>query len=149
MGILKERMEADLKLRGVSGGTQAEYLRVASSFVRFFDRPPSRLGTPEVREFMLSLVNRGLATSTQKVHLSALRFLYRVTLGRPEVVEGLVGARCVTRHPVVLSGTEVRALLKAVTSVRYRALMMTMYATGLRVSEACHLVRLTSTVNEG
>jgi len=71
MGILKERMEADLKLRGVSGGTQAEYLRVASSFVRFFDRPPSRLGTPEVREFMLSLVNRVRSVSVCEVVVSA------------------------------------------------------------------------------
>ena len=139
MGILRERMEADLKLRGVSRGTQAEYLRVVSSFVRFFVRSPSRLGAPEVREFMLSLVERGIAGSTQKVHLSALRFFFRVTLNRPEVVAGLVGPRCVSRQPVVLSGTEVRALLAGTRSVVYRAVLMTMYATGLRVSEACHL----------
>ena len=39
----------------------------------------------------------------------------------------------------MLSQDEVRRLLDATTSLKHRALMMTLYGAGLRVSEACNL----------
>jgi integrase/recombinase XerD len=77
--------------------------------------------------------------STVRVYVAALRFLYTVTLRRPEVVQYLRGPKVPRHVPTVLSGSEVAELLEAVHSVKYRAVLMTTYGAGLRISEVCRL----------
>lgn len=139
MGVLRERMEADLKLRRLRERTQAEYLRVATKFAGFFMRSPEVMGLEEVRTFMLDVVERRCSSSTQQVYLAALRFLYSVTLNRPEELSGFVGPRVRQRLPEVLSGSEVKSILEGTWSPLHRAVLTTIYATGLRVGEACRL----------
>ena len=140
MGQLRERMEADLKLAGYSPQTQKIYLLYARRFARHFMRSPEELGEAEVRTFMLHLVEeRGISRETYRQVRSALRFLYFQTLRRPVDVEWLPTCRGAKRLPVVLSGTEVAALLSAVRSLKYRTLLMALYGGGLRISEACRL----------
>jgi integrase/recombinase XerD len=69
----------------------------------------------------------------------ALRLLYRVTLGKDWVVEGVVTPRKEKKLPVVLSPDEVTQLFQAIKSLKHRAILMTAYATGLRVSEVVAL----------
>jgi len=70
----------------------------------------------------------------------ALRFFYNTTLGCKEMIEEIPYPRFEKRLPVVLSQTEVDALLRAVKNLKHRALLTTIYATGLRVSEATNLL---------
>jgi site-specific recombinase XerD len=139
MGLLRKKMEADMKIRGLRPATQAEYLRVATRFAGYFMRSPAQMGLAEVREYLLHHIRAGRSTSTQQVYLCALRFLYRVTLERPSELETLVGPRRIQRLPEVLSRDEVAAILRTVRSPRHRAVLMTMYGAGLRVGEACRL----------
>jgi site-specific recombinase XerD len=140
MGVLKERMEADLKLRNLRPGTQEIYLRCARALAKFHMRSPAELGEEEVRAFLLSLRDeRKLSPSTLKVHVAALKFLYEVTLQRPEVVRSVPTPRVPQKLPQILSGTEVEALLGAVCSLKYRAILMATYGAGLRIGETCRL----------
>lgn len=139
MGLLRKKMEADMKIRGLRPATQAEYLRVATRFAGYFMRSPAHMGLAEVREYLLHHIRAGRSTSTQQVYLCALRFLYRVTLERPSELATLVGPRRIQRLPEVLSRDEVAAILRTVRSPRHRAVLMTMYGAGLRVGEACRL----------
>src|SRR2546422_7166085 len=103
-------------------------------------RPAEELGEAEVRGFVLLLVREEKASpSVQKAHVAAIRFLYTHTLRRPEVVRWLPWPKVPRTLPVVLSGTETLALLEAVESPKYRAILMCAYGAGLRVSEACAL----------
>jgi site-specific recombinase XerD len=133
-------MEADLKIAGYSPSTQTVYLFYARKFAGHFMRSPTEMGAEEVRQFLHYLVEeRCIARSTLRQVRSSLRFLYSVTLNRPVAVEWLPVPRKQERLPVVLSGTEIAALLDAVRVPKYRAIMMAMYAGGLRISEACRL----------
>ena len=69
----------------------------------------------------------------------ALRFLYRVTLGRGDLVPEIPFPRGVKKLPTVLSPDEVARLLRAVRQPKHRAVLMTIYAAGLRISEALAL----------
>ena len=69
----------------------------------------------------------------------ALRFFYRVTLGRDDVPASIVPARQPHTLPVVLSGDEVARLFAAIGNLKHRAILMTTYAAGLRVSEVARL----------
>lgn len=140
MGILRDRMEADLQLRNFRPGTQAIYLRCARKLVEHYRRSPAELGEGEVRAYLLHLRNeRGLSPATLRVYTAALKFLYEVTLGRPSVVSSLGSPRVAFRLPEVLSGSEVERLLGALRSAKHRAVASTLYGAGLRVGEACRL----------
>jgi site-specific recombinase XerD len=103
-------------------------------------RSPEEMGEAEIRAFMLHLVEkRRISPETYRQVRSALRFLYFQTLQRPVDVEWLPTRRHGKRLPLVLSGTEVEALLAAVRSPKYRAILMTLYGGGLRIFEACRL----------
>lgn len=137
---LLSRMEAEMKLRNLSPRTQEEYLRNVRALSARCGRPADELGAEEVREYLLDArERRGLSPSTLKVYRAALHFFFGTTLGRPEVV-GSVGSPKVPRKlPEVLSGAEVETLFCAILSLKYRAVVMTTYAAGLRITEACLL----------
>lgn len=140
MGMLRDRMEADLKLRNYAARTQGEYLRIMRCFTVYCGRSPDEVGEEEVRRYLLHLRDeRKLGPSTLKVQGAALRFFYVVTLRRPNVVCSLGSPRVPRKLPDVLSMAEVEALLGAIRSLKYRALVMMTYAAGLRISEACRL----------
>src|SRR5207249_10173099 len=92
-------------------------------------------GTEEVRAFLRHLVNSRRAPSTCGVYAAALRFLYDVTLDRPAVAARIPRRRVPERLPTILSTAEVERLLAAVHAPKHRAILMTAYGTGLRVSE--------------
>ena len=142
MGVLRERMAVDLRLRGLSPVTQRMYLGCAARFVAYHHQSPTTLGPTEIRAFLDHLVRaRRVSPSTHAVYVAALQFLYRVTLERPDVVARLayphrVGARL----PEILSPGEIAQLLGALRSLKHRAMLMIAYGAGLRVSELCALV---------
>jgi site-specific recombinase XerD len=133
-------MEADLRLRNLRPATQRNYLRFAQNFAVYHRRSPAEMGWEQVRSFLLHLrEDKGLSPSTQKVYVAALKFLYTVTLNRPEVVRPFFMPKIPQHVPEILSGKEVEALFRAVEDLKYRAVLMTTYGAGLRISEACGL----------
>jgi site-specific recombinase XerD len=97
------------------------------------------LSREELRGWVEHLLKEPIGPNRQVQHFAALRFFFGKTLGRPEMTSFLSYPRVGRRLPVVLSGDEVLRLLHAVETPKYRVLFATMYAAGLRVSEACHL----------
>jgi integrase/recombinase XerD len=141
MGQLRDRMEQDLKLKGVSPATIRNYLLYCRKFAAFFMRSPEQLGAAEVRAFLLHQIEvEQLAYASYRQVYAALKFLYSVTLGRPGEVSRLpFPKRQADALPKVLTVAELTAFFAALRKAKYRALFMTCYAAGLRLGEACHL----------
>ena len=140
MGDLRTRMLQDLTLAGYSPSTIRIYLHYGRSLAKHFMRSPAELGGHEVRHYLLYLLEeRKLSHDAYRQAYAAIKFLFTVTLGRPLEVRAIPRHKRQRRLPDVLSGREVEALLSAVESAKYRLLLMSIYAGGLRVSEACRL----------
>ncbi len=141
MTPLRQKMEADLRLRNLASTTGECYVSHVARFARHFGRSPSQLGAHEVRTFLLNLAARGRAPATLVVYHAALRFLYAETLGRPEVMATVPRPRVRSTNPrLPLVREEVSALLgAAASSAQTYTFIATLVATGLRVSEACRL----------
>jgi site-specific recombinase XerD len=140
MGQLQDKMIEDLQLRRYAPATCERYVACARSYVAYHMRPPAQLEERDVRRFLLHLVlERRVGAATQKMHVAALKFLYEHTLGRPDVVAAIPWPKVRQKLPDILSGTEVDKLLEALESTTYRAIVMTAYAVGLRISEVCAL----------
>ena len=140
MSKLKEQMKADLQLKGFKPNTQRTYLREVSNFARYFDKSPEELGKEEVKEYLLHLMNdKKLSQGTFKSYVSGIKFLYNTTLNRQEVVEDIKYPKAKIKLPVVLDLSEIEALFSATDNIKHKAILMIIYSSGLRISEASRL----------
>lgn len=134
-----ERLADDLRLAGKRPATVKSYCENITRFERWAGKPASGTGEVEVRKFLLHLRDRGVAPRTYKVYLAALCFLFRRTLRRPEVVEGLPSPRTPHTQVMVPTVEEVRSILRCAPTPFARTMFETAYACGLRASEVCAL----------
>ena len=140
MGKLHEQMKADLTLKGYSEHTHEGYLRYLRGFAKHYMRSPAEMGEEEIRAFLLHLAQEQKADPyLQKAYISALKFFYRTTLGRPAVVANIPNPKLPKRMPVVLSEEEVLAIFEAICYIKHKAMIATTYGAGLRISEVCSL----------
>ena len=141
MTPLRQRMTEDMQVRNLALNTQASYVQQVSLFARHFHKSPELLGPEDIRAYQVYLTNeKKLSTSSVLIAVSALRFLYKVSLHKDWSFEDLIPApKKPQKLPVVLSPEEVLQFLGCVGSTKHRAILTTCYAAGLRISEAVHL----------
>ena len=136
---LRRRMLEDMAMRGLREGTQRDYIRFVRSFAAFLKRSPDTATPEDVRRFQVHQAASGVQPPTINCSVSALRFLFTVTLDRPDLSRRLVLARQPRKLPNVLSVEEVGRLLEAAPGLKYKAALGTAYGAGLRVSEVAAL----------
>jgi len=140
MTALRKKMMHDLELGGYAPRTQQLYIDAIRDFARFFRRSPEEMGQTEVRAWAGYLRDRcKVSASRLRQHFAALKFLYTRTLYRPDAVSFLSFRKGPEKLPTVLSADEVTKLLESLSTPKYRVFCATLYATGLRVLEACRL----------
>lgn len=137
---LRQRMIDDMRIRNLADNTQSAYLQQIIAYAEHFHRSPDELGLEAIRAYQLYLTQtRRLSPSSVSVATGALRFLYKVTLKRDWAIDEIPMPKRPFKLPVILSRKEVMHFLDSIDSVKHRAILMTAYAAGLRVSEAIHL----------
>jgi integrase/recombinase XerD len=136
---LRARMIEDMTVRGFGDKTRNDYIRHVRSFAAFIGRSPDTATEEDVRGFQLHQRQSGMQPPSMNTAVSALRFLFTVTLYRPDLVHRLTVVRQPRRLPEVLSVEEVTLLLQAAPGQKYKAAFATAYGAGLRVSEVVAL----------
>jgi site-specific recombinase XerD len=141
MTPIRQRMTEDMQVRNLSPHTPASYVQQVSLFARYFNKSPELLGPEEIRAYQVYLTNeRKLATSSILIAISALRFLYKITLHKDWTFDDIIPApKKPQKLPVVLSPEEVLRFLDFVTGLKHRTILTTCYAAGLRISEVIRL----------
>jgi integrase/recombinase XerD len=136
---LRRRMLDDMAIRGLREETQRDYIRFVRSFAAFLGRSPDTATAEDVRRFQVHQAETGVQPPTVNGSVSALRFLFTVTLDRPDLSRRLVLVRQPRKLPAVLSAEEVGRLLEAAPGPKHKAALGTAYGAGLRVSEVVAL----------
>jgi site-specific recombinase XerD len=140
MESLCRKMIEDMRIRNFSIHTQKAYVRYVRKFIKHFGRSPTRLSLKDIRDYQVYLVNEvKVKVSTLRMIVSALRFLYGVTLKMPWIIVDIPFPKKQKRLPRVLSREQVDDLLKSIKNIKHRTILTTCYAAGLRVSEAVGL----------
>jgi site-specific recombinase XerD len=140
MTPLRRRMLEDMCIRNLAPKTQLAYIREVACFARHYGKSPEFLGPEEVRAYQSHLIHtRNLSASSLIRAVSALRFLYHVTLDRDWAIRYIVYPKKPKTLPVVLSVEEVTQFLESIPNSKHRAILFTAYATGLRLSEVAAL----------
>ena len=140
MGTLRNKMIDAMNLRRFSLRTHESYLGAVSSLARYYNLPPDKIDAQQLQAYLLHLtVERGLSWSTCNVAVSAFRFFYVEVLGRERTDLPIPPRKKPTKLPEVLSRQELERLFACARPPRNRALLMTTYSAGLRVSEITSL----------
>ena len=141
MTRLRQRMLEDLQRRNYSPDTIRGYIRAVQQFADYFGRSPEQLGAEELRRYQLYLLHqKKLALGTVENCISALRFLYKKTLKRRDLAfDDLPFPKQPHKLPTVLSQDEVTRLIEAARNRMHRTILMLLYGTGMRRTEASQL----------
>lgn len=141
MTPLRQKMIDDLKLRNYSDDTVRSYVFAVRALAKQTRRPPDSLGIDDIRAYLLHLIREKKPSwSWYNVQVCGLRFFYRVTLQRDWIIEHVPYGKRPQKVAVILSRDEVVRFLEAIEEPCYRVALTTIYAAGLRVSEALALV---------
>jgi integrase/recombinase XerD len=135
-----EKLLFDMQLCGMREVTQRNYLYHVRKFAEFCNKPIQEADLNDVREFLHYLRNqRKLNIGTVNYYHTCLKFLFQMTLEKQWNDWKVPRLRGYKAFPVVLSREEVHKLLNAVTNLKHKAILSTVYGGGLRVSEVCRL----------
>ena len=141
MTPLRQRMLNELQRRNYAPSTIRSYLGAVEQFAEYFHRSPELLSAAHLRRYQLYLLQeKKLEPATVEVRISALRFLYKRTLKRRGLAfDDLLFPKTPYKLPTVLSQDEVRRLIDAAANRMHRTILVLLYATGIRRTEASQL----------
>lgn len=135
-----QKLLFDMQLRGMSPGTQQNYSNCVKAFQRYYGKPATELGENEIREFLHYLIaEKKLSLGSVNVYNGALKFLYEVVLQRQWNAKNLPRLKHYRKLPAILSQQEVQSLFDAAENLKHKCMLMTVYSSGLRVSEVTKL----------
>jgi integrase len=137
---LRQRMLQALSIRNLSARTTRTYISLVSRFALFFHRSPDRLELPEIEQYLFFLRDeKKISYCLFNQTVCALRFFYLHVMERPDLVVRIPYGRREKHYPIVLSVSEMLAILAALRSLRDRVLVTVLYSAGLRLGEVCRL----------
>ena len=138
MTPLRRRMLEELQRRNYSPSTTRGYILAVKQFAEHFGKSPEKMGAEEIRRFQLYLLReKMLSPGTVETRMAALRFLYKKTLKRRDLAyDDLISPKTPQKLPLVLSQEEVKRLIEAAPNLLYRTLLLLLYGTGMRRTEA-------------
>jgi integrase/recombinase XerD len=134
-----EQFGRDLAMANYAKTTRERYVKTAVHLSARFGKPLAGLTREELRAYVEEMTARGKSASWLTTQVAAVSFLYRKTLGRPELVSFVSYPKKHKPLPTVLSLDEVGALIGAIRHPCYQAIVMVMYGAGLRITEALAL----------
>jgi len=135
-----QKLEEEIHLRGFSPHTLEEYVTRAKLLMLYADRPLEELMELDLRAYLLYLLDvKKLSPATVNVYNSAIRFLYGAILHRHLNYYDIPRFKNGYTYPTVLTIQEVQQIFDGADSLRDKTMLMTVYGSGLRVSEIVNL----------
>lgn len=140
MSELREKMKMDMELRGYSPKTIKNYINHVSSFAKFYNKSPDLLEENEIRDYLhYCIMEKKLSEGTVNYINASLKFFYTKTLNRYWNMDKIARVKEPRKLPAVLSPEEVKSIFDVTENLKHKAILMTVYSAGLRVSEVCNL----------
>ena len=140
MTQLRKMMLEELQRRNYSQTTVNSYLKIVEAFARHFGRSPDQLGPEQIRTYQVYLLKeRKLGVRTVGHCTAALRFFFCRTLKRAYPIEEVPYPKAPRRLPIILTREEAVRLIDSASNLFHRAMLITLYSTGMRRAELCHL----------
>jgi len=135
MKFLRQQTINELKLFGYSGMTIRNYVEAISAFSRYHGKSPDTLHEEDIKTFLLYCQRKGLAPSTMRNMRCGIVFFFTHVIKKEIEIKRIPSMRREHRLPNVLSTSEIERLISATTDLKHKTILMTFYATGMRLNE--------------
>ncbi len=136
MGALRDKMENEMLLRGYSPRTRKTYIGIMKAMTKHYGRSPMGLTEKDIENYLIYVTKeRGYRAASVNLARAAILFFYRNILNIEGFGNAIAKQRLPVRRPVILSREEIQLMLESTQNIKHRALLMTAYSAGLRVSE--------------
>lgn len=135
-----EKMMLDMDLRGMSESTCESYIRRTAIFIKDIEKDVEVIKPEDIRNYVIYLKHdKKLSLGTINAYISAFKFFYSITLEKEWDANKVPRMRGYQTFPVVLSKDEVFEIIDSIINLKHKAILMTIYGSGLRVSEVAKL----------
>ena len=133
--------EQKITLKGYSSATLRSYKAALITYLGYFEESDIKTISKETIEgYLYHLVSKyKMSPPKQNITINAIKFLYEAVLGQPREYYNIQRPKKSTTLPNVLSEAEIKALLSVVTNLKHKCILMTIYSSGLRISELVNL----------
>jgi integrase/recombinase XerD len=129
-------MQKELKIRGYSKATAKSYEFHNKAFLKLLNKSPRQVTKNDIKYYIESLIDSGYERATINLAISALKFYYGEILNRKFNIKRL---RTQRKLHDTLSQNELNKMFENITNEKHKFLLMTLYYTGIRVSEIVNL----------
>jgi integrase/recombinase XerD len=129
-------MEREMRIRNYSERTIKTYLSSVKQVTLHFNQPPGKITINQFKSYLYHLINKQQASVSRiNQQISAWKILHQDVLGHKWERVMVKRPRLEKKLPVVLSPSEVEALINAPNNLKHRAILTLAYATGIRRNE--------------
>jgi integrase/recombinase XerD len=136
---LRARMIADMTARNLGRASQTSHLRACKRFAAWLRRSPETASPDDVKFFQQHLIESGVSICTRNQTMTGVKFLFRVTLRRHDLVAEIFHLREPDRVPLVLSQKEIKRILAMAPSLKAKVMLSLAYGCGMRAGEVVRL----------
>ena len=140
MSTLRKQMIKQMQLRRFSVNTQKAYLNAVVKLAQHYQLSPEKITHQKIQNYILFLLNtQKRAWSSVNIAVVGICFFYENILQQRNIRLSIPARKTPRRLPEVFSNKELQQLFKCIDNQKHRALIMTAYSAGLRVSEVISL----------
>jgi site-specific recombinase XerD len=130
-----------LKELRYSEQTVKTYAAMLEEFINYYHKHDiAKIDEPMIKAFLRYLVSeRKVSVSYQNQSINAIKFYYERILGGQRKVYYIDRPRREKSLPTVLSEEEIVSIISSIDNIKHKAILMTIYSAGLRISEVINL----------
>src|ERR1700740_2241834 len=136
---LRQRMIEDMAARKLRSHAKRSHIHSCRRFAAFLGRSPDTATPDEVRRFQLHLIESGSSICNRNRIMTGVRFLFRVTLRRPDLAAEVYHLKEPQKLPLVMSPEEAKRLLAMSGNLKVHVMLALVYGCGLRAGEIVRL----------
>ncbi len=133
------RMISDMISRNLGPASQTSHLRACKRFAAWLGRSPEAAEPDDVKGFQQHLVESDVSICTRNQTMTGVKFLFRVTLRRHDLVAEIFHLKEPVKVPLVLSRNEVKRILAMAPGLKARVMLLLAYGCGMRAGEVVRL----------
>jgi site-specific recombinase XerD len=134
--VFRER----LNIKRYSESTIENYVSSVRTFFNAVALHPRDVSESDIEDYIRAKVDeQGISASYQKVLLGAIGMFFREVYNRDLNLRSLYPVRLEHKLPQLLSASDVKRLLQITTNLKHKAILSTVYSSGLRVGEVVAL----------
>ena len=128
-----------LELKGCSPRTIEVYCYYLTKLLTTLDKPVDDITTEDLMQYLHQMVSSGISNGTVNQNHSIFRLFFSKILGKEHIVTPIPYMKRGKKLPEVLTSKEILAVLAASKNLKYKAIFMTLYSSGLRAGEVLRL----------